>query len=54
MAGLIILRARKSGRGAFRLCAPLVMHEGATHLVDGDSYVPQIRAVLREGAALTF
>ena len=54
MAELIILRARKSGRGAFRLCAPLVMHEGATHLVDGDSYVPQIRAVLREGAPLTF
>ncbi|WP_372993332.1 tRNA1(Val) (adenine(37)-N6)-methyltransferase [Sulfitobacter sp.] len=54
MAELIILRARKSGRGAFRLCAPLIMHEGATHLVDGDSYVPQIRAVLREGAALTF
>ena len=54
MAELIILRARKSGRGAFRLCAPLVMHKGATHLVDGDSYVPQIRAVLREGAPLTF
>jgi len=54
MAELIILRARKSGRGAFRLCAPLIMHEGATHLVDGDSYVPQIRVVLREGAALTF
>ena len=53
-AELIILRARKSGRGAFRLCAPLVMHEGDAHLVDGDSYVPQIRAVLREGAALTF
>lgn len=53
-AELIILRARKSGRGAFRLCAPLVMHEGAVHLADGDSYVPAIRGVLRDGAALPF
>ena len=54
MAELVILRARKSGRGAFRLNAPLIMHEGAQHLSDGDSYVPGIRAVLREGAALPF
>ena len=54
MAELVILRARKSGRGAFRLNAPLIMHEGAQHLSDGDSYVPEIRAVLREGAALPF
>ncbi len=53
-AELIILRARKSGRGAFRLNAPLVMHQGDTHLADGDSYVPLIRAVLRDGAALVF
>ncbi|SFS64397.1 tRNA1(Val) A37 N6-methylase TrmN6 [Sulfitobacter marinus] len=54
MTELIILRARKSGRGAFRLCAPLIMHEGAEHIADGDSYVPAIRAVLRAGAALPF
>lgn len=53
-AELVILRARKSGRGAFRLAAPLIIHEGAAHLRDGDSYVPAIRAVLREGAALPF
>lgn len=53
-AELVILRARKSGRGAFRLAAPLIMHAGDTHLRDGDSYVPQIRAVLRDGAALPF
>lgn len=51
---LVILRARKGGRGAFRLNAPLVMHEGDMHLEDGDSYVPAIRAVLRDGAALSF
>ncbi len=53
-AELIILRARKSGRAAFRLYPPLVMHEGPRHLRDGDSYVPAIRAVLRDGAGLKF
>lgn len=53
-AELVILRARKNGRGAFRLNAPLVMHEGASHVSDGDSYVPAIRAILRDGAALRF
>jgi hypothetical protein len=28
------------------------VHEGAVHLEDGDSYTPEVRAVLREGAAL--
>ncbi len=51
---LAILRARKSGRGAFVLHAPLVLHEGTTHTKDADSYVPAVRAVLRDGAALTF
>ncbi len=53
-AELVIVRARKSGRASFRLHAPLVMHEGARHLNDGDSYVPAIRDVLRRGAALKF
>ena len=50
----VIVRARKSGRGAFRLHAPLILHEGAHHENDGESYVPLIRAVLREGASLPF
>ena len=54
MPELILLRARKNGRGAFRLYPSFVMHEGARHLADGDSYVPEIDAVLRTGAALTF
>lgn len=53
-AELVILRARKSGRGAFRLAAPMILHAGEAHLKDGDSYVPAIRAVLRDGAALPF
>lgn len=50
----MILRARKNGRGAFRLHAPLVLHDGSHHGADGDSYVPSVDAVLRDGAALKF
>ena len=50
----VIVRARKSGRGAFRLYAPLILHEGPRHEKDGDSYVQLIRAVLRDGASLPF
>ncbi|MFW8635756.1 tRNA1(Val) (adenine(37)-N6)-methyltransferase [Cribrihabitans pelagius] len=51
-AELVILRARKEGRAAFRLHAPLVLHEGARHDGDGESYRPEVRTVLRGGAAL--
>ncbi|WP_291730081.1 methyltransferase [Leisingera sp. F5] len=51
-AELVILRARKGGRADFRLFAPLILHEGAKHERDGDSYRRQIQAVLRDGAAL--
>ena len=55
VADRIILRARKNGRAAFRLHAPLVMHQGAAHLDDHtDDLMPQVRAVLRDGAALEF
>lgn len=53
-ADRVILRARKNGRAAFRLHPPLVLHQGAAHTHDGDSYVPMIRDVLRRGAALNF
>lgn len=51
-AELVILRARKGGRADFRLHAPLILHEGDRHERDGESYTPQVRAVLRDGAAL--
>jgi tRNA1(Val) A37 N6-methylase TrmN6 len=51
-AGRVILRARKGGRTPFRLLAPVVLHEGAAHLKDGESYAPEVQAVLRDGAAL--
>ena len=51
-AELVIFRARKDGRAEFRLHAPIILHEGARHSADGDSYTTEIRAVLRAGASL--
>ena len=48
----VILRARKGGRGAFRLLAPLVLHDGPAHDGDRDSFSPELRAVLRDAAPL--
>ena len=48
----IVLRARKGGRGAFQLLAPLVIHRGAAHDGDRESYTAQANAVLRDGQAL--
>lgn len=53
-AELIILRARKNGRAAFRLHNTFVMHVGAAHGEDGDRYDPALDAVLRDGAAFNF
>lgn len=49
---LVILRARKGGRAAFRLHSARILHEGAAHVGDKDSYRADIRQVLRDGAAL--
>lgn len=49
---LVILRARKGGRAAFRLHAPVIMHQGAQHLGDREHYTPEILAVQRDGAPL--
>lgn len=48
----ILLRARKGGRATFRLLAPLILHEGAAHERDGNSYMPEVQAILRDGADL--
>lgn len=53
-AGLILLRARKGGRAPLCLHHGLVMHEGAAHDGDRESYSPELRAVLRDGAALSW
>ena len=53
-ANLVLVRGRKGGRAAFRLHAPVMLHEGAAHLQDGEDYSAPVRAVLRDGAALAF
>jgi tRNA1(Val) A37 N6-methylase TrmN6 len=49
----VILRARKGGKAAFRLLAPFVIHEGAAHDGDRESYTPAANAVLRAGGDLS-
>jgi len=53
-ASLVIVRARQGGRAAFRLHAPLVLHQGDRHAQDGESYRPEVQEILRNGTALDF
>ncbi len=53
-AGRVVVRARKGGRGAFQLLAPLVVHDGDMHDGDRDSTSHAARAILRDGTALAF
>lgn len=50
----VIVKSRKGARGPFRLAAPLIMHEGDSHVADGDDFTARARAILRDGAALDF
>ncbi|WP_095588338.1 tRNA1(Val) (adenine(37)-N6)-methyltransferase [Actibacterium ureilyticum] len=50
-AKLVLLRARKDGRAAFRLLPEVVLHQGAAHEADRPDYTPDIHAVLQDGAA---
>jgi len=54
MPDRMIVRARKKGRGPFRLFPTLVMHEGAKHMDDRPDYTSKVRNVLRNGAELPF
>lgn len=51
---LVLMRARHGGRAPFCLHADLVMHDGDAHERDAESYTPEVRAVLRDAAALPF
>ena len=48
----VILHARKGGRAALRLLAPLILHTGTAHDGDRISYTPEVQAILRDGASL--
>jgi len=50
----VLVRARKTSRGPFRLAAPLVLHDGAAHDRDGDDFSARASAILREAASLDF
>lgn len=50
----VILRARKGGKGPFRLLAPLVLHAGERHLRDEEDFTAEATALLRNAAALDF
>lgn len=54
MAGLILLRAVKGARTPFRLHSPLIMHQGAQHTGDRESYAASVISVLRDGAPLAW
>ncbi|MCJ8140515.1 tRNA1(Val) (adenine(37)-N6)-methyltransferase [Falsirhodobacter halotolerans] len=45
----VIVQARKGGRGAFVLAAPVILHAGADHGGDGDDATPLARLILRQG-----
>ena len=53
-AELVLVQARKGGRADFVLEAPLVLHEGARHERDGESYCDDVLTILRHGGALPF
>jgi tRNA1Val (adenine37-N6)-methyltransferase len=48
----VILHATKGGRAAFRLLAPLILHEGPAHDGDRESFSAEAQAILRHGSAL--
>ncbi len=52
-AGRMLVQARKGGRAEFRLLAPLVLHDGASHCRDGDDFSNEAMAILRDAAPIS-
>lgn len=48
----VIIQARKARNGPMELLCPFVIHQGATHVADGDDFTPEACAILRDGTAL--
>ncbi len=51
-AKLILVQSIKGGRAALRIAAPLVLHDGPSHVSDGDDYSAAANALLRCGERL--
>ncbi|EAR50352.1 N-6 Adenine-specific DNA methylase [Oceanicola granulosus HTCC2516] len=49
---LFLLQARKGGRTPFRLTDPIRLHAAPRHERDGDDYLPEISAIVRDAAGL--
>ena len=49
-AKLVIVTARKGAKAALILHSHTILHLGDTHTQDGESYRPEVNAVLRDGA----
>ena len=52
-AQTLIIRAKKGGRAGLVLESPLILHEGAKHDGDRDSYSAPAKKILREGTSLS-
>ncbi|SFR32152.1 tRNA1(Val) (adenine(37)-N6)-methyltransferase [Litoreibacter janthinus] len=50
----VLLRAHKGRAARSILHNPLVLHDGATHLSDGDDYSEEATRILRHGCSLDF
>lgn len=48
----VLIRARKGGRAALRLLAPLVLHAAPSHPGDGEDHTPEAAGILRDAAAI--
>jgi tRNA1(Val) A37 N6-methylase TrmN6 len=53
-ARLVLVRARKGGRAALRLCDGWLLHEGAQHEGDQENHTISTASVLRDAAPLAF
>lgn len=49
---LFLLQARQEGKTPFQMAPTLIMHEGAMHQGDQESYTPKVSKALRSGAEL--
>ncbi|MFB9148505.1 tRNA1(Val) (adenine(37)-N6)-methyltransferase [Roseovarius ramblicola] len=53
-ARLVLVRGRKGGRAALRLCDGWLLHDGACHPGDRENLTASTASVLRDAAALPF
>jgi len=51
-AQLVLIQGWRGSRAPFRLKAPMILHEGAQHMRDGEDYAPEIVKILRGAAAI--